>query len=50
MNVLSILHEIVVYRHFAYFQYDFLNGRQRSRGYLFIIGTKKKVLDISNIL
>ena len=30
-------YEIVVYRHFSYFQYGFQNGRQRSRDYLFII-------------
>ena len=38
------LHEIVVYRHFSYFQYGFQNGRQRSRDYLFIIGSNKSFI------
>ena len=38
------LHKIVVYRHFSYFQYGFQNGRQRSRDYLFIIGSNKSFI------
>ena len=46
MDVLFIfLHEIVVYRHFSYFQYGFQNGHQRSRDYLFfIIGSNKSFI------
>ena len=30
-----LLHKIVVYRHFSFFQCGFQNSRQRSRDYLF---------------
>ena len=32
---LLVLHKIVVYRHFSYFQYGFQNGHQRSRDYYY---------------
>ena len=38
---INFLHEIVVYRHFSYFQYGFQNGRQSSRDYLFYYWFKK---------
>ena len=44
-----LLHKIVVYRHFSYFQYGFQNGRQRSRDYFIIIRSNES-LYMSNIL
>ena len=38
------LHEIVVYRHFTYFQYGFQNGRQRSRDYPLVINSNKSLI------
>ena len=44
MVVLSILHTIVVYRHFSYFQYGFQNGPKRSRDYFIIIGSNESFI------
>ena len=39
-----LLHELVVYRHFSYFQYGFHNGRQGSRDNFVIIRSNKSFI------
>ena len=44
MFYIFVLHKIVAYRHFSYFQYGFHNGRQRSRDYSYWFKWKFDIL------